>query len=151
MYHITYNECMADCMSGPYGGTYQECNVPCSKYHGTTHPTFGLKQPIPVAPSSHSYEQCMTDCMSGPYGGTYQECKVPCSKYHGATHPTFSLKQPIPVVPSSYSYEQCMWEFQSQEGYSYECKPICQQYKNPRPLYSYPVSPYSYFPMQSIF
>lgn len=83
--------------------------------------------------------------------GTYQECKVPCSKYHGATHPTFSLKQPIPVVPSSYSYEQCMWECQSQGGYSYECKPICQQYKNPRPLYSYPVSPYSYFPMQSIF
>lgn len=98
-----------------------------------------------------TYNECMADCMSGPYGGTYQECKVPCSKYHGATHPTFSLKQPIPVVPSSYSYEQCMWECQSQGGYSYECKLICQQYKNPRPLYSYPVSPYSYFPMQSIF
>lgn len=115
MYRITYDECMANCMSGPYGGTYQECNVPCSKYHGTTHPTFGLKQPIPVAPSSYSYEQCMTDCMSGPYGGTYQECNVPCSKYHGATHPTFSLKQPIPVVPSSYSYEQCMWSVNLRE------------------------------------
>ncbi len=75
--------------------------------------------------SPWNYTSCMRDCLAAP-GTSEQECHGACSHY---------ASMPIAyTVPMTYG------------GMNQAAPYIPQPYYYP---YSYPVSPYSYFPMQS--